>query len=201
MPRCPAMVFVLVFVLLTVEKTKAKEGELSDLWRRPELRRRSVVSCIVWAAFGFLYYGVILLSAKVMEDSGGCSFDYSILFFASSRCVRACVRACLAAWYFCFVFGVCFGGVCGFVSCRVLCFCCAVLCCACCACFCLIFGCSALLCVAWRRFAWLSLCVASLGLLRLMTFFPLLAVLFCALLTFCEVAMTCFIFFSCIIPF
>ncbi|CAN0538388.1 unnamed protein product, partial [Laminaria digitata] len=71
------------FFSLSLKKPKGKEGGLSDLWRRPELRRRSVVSCTVWAAFGFLYYGVILLSSKVMGEGGSCSFDYSILFFAS----------------------------------------------------------------------------------------------------------------------
>lgn len=45
---------------------------------------RSVVSWIIWTAFGFVYYGVILLSALVLGESGTCSFDYSILFFASS---------------------------------------------------------------------------------------------------------------------
>eukprot|EP00904_Undaria_pinnatifida_P014189 jgi/Undpi1/9900/HiC_scaffold_28.g12354.m1 len=69
---------------ITIVPEESKEGGLSDLWRRPELRRRSIVSCLVWAAFGFLYYGVILLSSRVMGDSGTCSFDYSILFFASS---------------------------------------------------------------------------------------------------------------------
>lgn len=63
---------------------------MSNLWRRPDLRWRSIISCIIWSAFGFLYYGVILLSSKVMGDSDECSFDYSILFFAASRCF--CLR-------------------------------------------------------------------------------------------------------------
>lgn len=69
---------------LTHQKSRGKEGGLLDLWRVPELRKRTFVSCIVWAFFGFVYYGVILLSAKIMDDDGTCSFDYSILLFASS---------------------------------------------------------------------------------------------------------------------
>ena len=60
-------------------------GGVANLWRIPELRWRSMVSCLIWWAFGFLYYGVILLSSKVMGDSNECSFDYSIVFFAASR--------------------------------------------------------------------------------------------------------------------
>lgn len=58
---------------------------MSSLWRRPELRWRSTVSCVIWASFGFMYYGVILLSSKIVGVSEECSFDYSVLFFAASR--------------------------------------------------------------------------------------------------------------------
>ena len=107
-----------------------------------------MVSCIVWAAFGFLYYGVILLSAKVMEDSGGCSFDYSILFFASSRCVRACVRVWLLGIFVSFL-GFVLAGCAGL--CRVVCCVFAVLCCA------------VLVVLAFALFLVALLCFASLG--------------------------------------
>eukprot|EP00903_Cladosiphon_okamuranus_P012057 g11321.t1 len=72
-------------VIVPEEKLKVKGGGgVSNLWRIAELRWRSIVSCVIWSAFGFLYYGVILLSSKVMGDSSECSFDYPILFFASS---------------------------------------------------------------------------------------------------------------------
>lgn len=66
------------------QKVGSKETGVLALWRRRELRCRTLVSWIVWAAFGFLYYGVILLSADVLGESDTCSFDYSILFFAAS---------------------------------------------------------------------------------------------------------------------
>lgn len=70
-----------------LQKPKTRGGSgVANLWRKPELRWRSMVSCIIWSAFGFMYYGVILLSSKIMGDSDECSFDYSILFFAASRC-------------------------------------------------------------------------------------------------------------------
>lgn len=72
----------------SLQKPKDKGGGgIWNLWRRPELRWRSIVSCFIWSAFGFMYYGVILLSSKIMGDSDECSFDYSVLFLASSRCV------------------------------------------------------------------------------------------------------------------
>lgn len=37
----------------------------------------------MWLLFGFLYYGVILLSAAVLDEDDSCNFDYPILFFAS----------------------------------------------------------------------------------------------------------------------
>eukprot|EP00752_Nemacystus_decipiens_P004153 g3800.t2 len=73
-------------IIVPEEKPKEKGGSgVSNLWRTPQLRWRSVISCIIWLAFGFLYYGVILLSSKIMGDSNECSFDYSVLFFASGR--------------------------------------------------------------------------------------------------------------------
>lgn len=42
------------------------------------------MSWVVWTCFGFLYYGIILLSANELDDDDSCSFDYSILFFAAS---------------------------------------------------------------------------------------------------------------------
>lgn len=66
------------------QQPKGKNGHVLDLWRVTELRTRTVVSCIYSASFGFLYYGVILLSAKIMGGDSTCSFDYAILFFASS---------------------------------------------------------------------------------------------------------------------
>ncbi|CAN0257824.1 unnamed protein product [Ectocarpus sp. 6 AP-2014] len=66
------------------EKPKDRHGGVANLWRRPDLRARTIVSCIIWAAFGFLYYGVILLSSKILGESDECSFDYSILLFASA---------------------------------------------------------------------------------------------------------------------
>lgn len=69
-------------------KDRTSGSGVLNLWRRKDLRMRSLVSCVIWASFGFMYYGVILLSSKIMGESDECSFDYSILFFASSRYVR-----------------------------------------------------------------------------------------------------------------
>lgn len=66
------------------QQPRGSKGGVFNLWRVAELRKRTLVSSVVWAAFGFLYYGVILLSTKVMGDDGTCTFDYSILLFASS---------------------------------------------------------------------------------------------------------------------
>ncbi|CAM9828892.1 unnamed protein product [Scytosiphon promiscuus] len=65
-------------------KDRTSGSGVLNLWRRSDLRMRSIVSCLIWACFGFMYYGVILLSSKIMGESDECSFDYSILFFASS---------------------------------------------------------------------------------------------------------------------
>lgn len=67
-------------------------GGMLSLWRRRELRSRTAASCVVWAAFGFTYYGVVLLSSKLSSSIRGvseeCSFDYPVLFLAASRYVR-----------------------------------------------------------------------------------------------------------------
>ena len=64
-----------------------EENGIWALWRRPAVRKRGLTACVVWGSFGFMYYGVILLSAKVLGTASTCSFDYGILSFASSRFV------------------------------------------------------------------------------------------------------------------
>ncbi|CAM9411951.1 unnamed protein product [Choristocarpus tenellus] len=70
------------FELLPYEMT-IKEGNFRELWQRPELRHVSFMLWIVWASFGFQYYGVILLGASILGSKDSCQFDNILLFFVT----------------------------------------------------------------------------------------------------------------------
>ena len=81
------------------QEPEVEEGGIWKLWHRPEIRRRCFTACVVWMAFGFIYYGVILLSVKVMGTAGTCSFEYGILSLVASRLVTLCAAAMKAFFY------------------------------------------------------------------------------------------------------
>lgn len=65
---------------------KAKESKkcgILELWERPELRWLSITTWILWSSFAFLYFGVVIVSANVLDESDSCNFNYPILLFAS----------------------------------------------------------------------------------------------------------------------
>lgn len=68
----------------------------------PPLQRITLPLWVVWAGFGFTYYGVILFVARVFEhdhnddEADVCSFDYQAIFISAASEVVGCVLTSLA---------------------------------------------------------------------------------------------------------
>lgn len=74
----------------TPESPFASEEDVSylDILRDKDMRRVTLPLWVVWALFGFTYYGLILFVTRVYsknddDDSSTCSFDYASIFYNS----------------------------------------------------------------------------------------------------------------------
>jgi hypothetical protein len=62
--------------------THIPRANLYDLISTAEMRRITVPLAVVWTAFGFTYYGIILFVLRLYTSSeiSTCSFDYQSIF-------------------------------------------------------------------------------------------------------------------------
>lgn len=89
-------------VHINVDELSIKDASYLDLLRDKEAMRTSVPLWIVWAMFGFTYYGVILFIGRLYstsDDDGSddkkCSFDYASIFINSTAEVAGCTLGAL----------------------------------------------------------------------------------------------------------
>lgn len=80
------------FTLINNERVHDKDAKYRDLLMIPEVRRVTLPLWVVWGAFGFTYYGLILFVGRIYskeeigndQDAKTCSFDYSAVFINAS---------------------------------------------------------------------------------------------------------------------
>lgn len=82
---------------VNVDELSIKDASYLDLLRDKEAMRTSVPLWIVWAMFGFTYYGIILFVGRLYSttddddsDDKKCSFDYSSIFINATAEVVGC---------------------------------------------------------------------------------------------------------------
>jgi len=86
---------------VTVDESSIKDASYMDLLRDKEAMRTSIPLWIVWAMFGFTYYGIILFVGRLYatDDDGSddkkCSFDYASIFINSTAEVAGCTLGAL----------------------------------------------------------------------------------------------------------
>jgi len=87
---------------VTVDESSIKDASYIDLLRDKEAMRTSIPLWIVWAMFGFTYYGIILFVGRLYstdDDDGSddkkCSFDYQSIFINSTAEVFGCTMGAL----------------------------------------------------------------------------------------------------------
>eukprot|EP01032_Pedospumella_encystans_P012867 gene12867-14852_t len=87
---------------VTVDESSIKDASYMDLLRDKEAMRTSIPLWIVWAMFGFTYYGIILFVGRLYatDDDGSddkkCSFDYASIFINSTAEVAGCTIGALS---------------------------------------------------------------------------------------------------------
>lgn len=92
---------------VNVDELSIKDASYLDLLRDKEAMRTSIPLWIVWAMFGFTYYGIILFVGRLYStsddddsDDKKCSFDYASIFINSTAEVVGCTigALCIDRW-------------------------------------------------------------------------------------------------------
>lgn len=89
-------------VPLNADELSIKDASYLDLLRDKEAMRTSIPLWIVWAMFGFTYYGIILFVGRLYStsddddsDDKKCSFDYASIFINSTAEVVGCTMGAI----------------------------------------------------------------------------------------------------------
>ncbi len=89
-------------VPLNADELSIKDASYLDLLRDKEAMRTSIPLWVVWAMFGFTYYGIILFVGRLYStsddddsDDKKCSFDYASIFINSTAEVVGCTMGAI----------------------------------------------------------------------------------------------------------